>query len=934
MRNTSIDAYNSLSDLNAKQFSVYGAIKLLTEKGKRCSDQDIAKFLDWTINRVTPRRGELEGQGLIESAGIVKNENGRQCHIWKIKEQLKPMEKVENPILKEYKKFLENKIIQTPATGFEISKDSLSPILKPHQKDIVQWALEGGNRAIFAQFGLGKTLMQLEIANRVFCHTGKPVLIGLPLGVKQEFEDDAKLLGVDVCYAKDQEEVEAIFNNSKTRIFLSNYERIRDGKFYPDFFGGICFDEGDAIRNLDTETTNYILNNFSKVPLKFIATATPSPNDYTEILNYAQFLGVMDRSQALTRFFQRNSTTAGDLTLYPHKEKEFWIWVRSWSIIIQKPSDLGYTDEGYDLPEMKVIYHKVNVQDRGVMIDRDNSINIFRCPTKGLQEANKEKKESMPFRIEKAIELIKENPNDHWLIWHHREDERRMIESLLPEVKSVFGSQKWEERESNLIGFKKGEFKYLSTKPEIAGSGCNFQKHCHRAVFVGIDYRFKDFIQAIHRIYRFLQEGEVEIHIIYSDAEGEVLKTLQEKWNRHNDMITKMTDIIKEFGLSSAKLISDLKRTIGVERQEVSGSNFWAIHNDCVEEVCAMEDNSIDMILTSIPFSDQYEYCESYNDMGHNDGNGEFFKQLDFLTPQLLRVLEPGRIAAIHVKDRIRFSYQNGQGFTSLIDFSGQTVQHFERHGFHLLGKHFITTDVVMENKQTYRLGWSEQCKDGSKMGCGSPEYLLIFRKAPTDHSNAYADVAVVKSKDEYTRARWQLDAHAFWKSSGDRLFQPDELRRLDLSKIGKAWKDYEMETVYDYEKHVALCEDLDTLNKLPASFMAVPPRSGNDWVWDDINRMNTLNTSQSQRKKEKHVCPLQFDIVDRAISRYSNVGDRILDPFGGIMSVPFRAIKLNRYGIGIELNPLYYRDGVQYCSEAESKSKVPALFDYLKKAI
>jgi DNA modification methylase len=344
-----------------------------------------------------------------------------------------------------------------------------------------------------------------------------------------------------------------------------------------------------------------------------------------------------------------------------------------------------------------------------------------------------------------------------------------------------------------------------------------------------------------------------------------------------------------------------------------------------------MEDNSIGQILTSIPFSDQYEYCESYHDMGHNDGNVEFFKQMDFLTPELFRILKPGRVACIHVKDRIRFSYQNGQGFTSLIDFAGRTVDHYEKYGFHLLGKHFITTDVVMENNQTYRLGWTEQCKDATKMGCGSPEYLLIFRKPPTDKSNAYADEPVTKTKQEYTRARWQLDAHAYWKSSGNRLFDSEELVKMDLSQVFKNWEAYDKNRVYDHEEHVLLCEMLEEMNKLPSTFMAVPPRSNTDEVWDDINRMNTLNTSQAKRKKEKHVCPLQFDIIDRAITRYSNKGDVVFDPFGGIMSVPYRCIGLSRIGIATELNEQYWKDGVHYCKSAEYKLSVPTLFDFVK---
>ena len=832
------------------------------------------------------------------------------------------MESFDKNIL--YKQFLESKIITTQNYGFV--PDTLHSSLYPHQKDVVTWSLEGGRRAIFCSFGLGKTAMQLEIGRQVVKYTKKHFLIGIPLGVLGEFKDDAKdLFGMNIHYVRDMDDV---FMINEPSILISNYERIREGKFTPDIFGGVSFDEGDAIRNLDTKTSDYIINEMSRIPLRFIATATPAPNEYTEILNYAHFLGVCDRGQALTRFFQRDSKKAGNLTLYPHKEHEFWLWVRSWAIFIEYPSDLGYSDEGYKLPDFKIHYLQIELKDRKLIVDRDDQIKMFADASKGLSEAAREKRESLFARCVKSVEIVNKHQNDHFILWHDLEDERKVIQNLLPGVNTVYGSQKNEQKEELLNQFKHGKYQYLATKPSIAGAGCNFQKHCHNVVFVGIGYKFKDFIQAIHRVLRFGQIFNVNIHLVYTDAEVEVLKKLESKWTKHKEMIAEMTNLMRKYGLSQRDAINDLKRTIQIDREEVSGDKFTCIHNDAVEEVKNMSDNSLDMICSSIPFSDQYEYCESYRDFGHNNGNEGFFKQMDYLTPELLRITKPGRVAAIHVKDRIQYSYQNGVGFTSLIDFSGLTVQHFVKHGWHLLGKHIITTDVVSENNQTYRLGWSEQCKDGTKMGAGSPEYLLIFRKPPTDMSNAYADDRVVKDKKHYSRGKWQLDAHAHWHSNGNRLLTPEELRKMNLSQIGKWWKQYCQENPYDYDTHVKLCETLDEIGKLPSKFMAIPPPSKSDGVWTDINRMHTLNTSQTNRKQEKHVCPLQFDIVDRSIIRYSNEGDTVYDPFGGVMTVPFRCIKLNRIGIATELNKGYWKDGVNYCREAEYKNSIPTLFD------
>jgi hypothetical protein len=253
-------------------------------------------------------------------------------------------------------------------------------------------------------------------------------------------------------------------------------------------------------------------------------------------------------------------------------------------------------------------------------------------------------------------------------------------------------------------------------------------------------------------------------------------------------------------------------------------------------------------------------------------------------------------------------------------------------HGFAFFGMITVVTDVVRENNQTHRLGWTENCKDGSKMGVGCPEYILLFRKLPTDRSKAYADEPVGKTKDQYTRAQWQIDAHAFWRSSGNRLVTKEELMNAPVSRLQAIYREYSRETVYSYDDHVAIAKKLDADGHLPASFMVVAPGSWSPTVWDDINRMRTLNTDQRRKDLTMHVCPLQLDIVDRIINRYSNPGDLVLDPFGGLATVAREAVKLNRRGYTIELNNEYFRDGVGYLKAAEEELDVPTLFDLMDK--
>nr|DAD84963.1 MAG TPA: Helicase of the snf2 rad54 family [Siphoviridae sp. ctD6g5] len=833
-----------------------------------------------------------------------------------------------------YKEFLESKIELATESGFIVDPADINPALKPHQRDAVRWALKGGRRALFESFGLGKTIQEIEFCYQAVKHCGGRALIVLPLGVKQEFTRDAvEILGYDQPeYCRTMEEVE----KCRSRIVLTNYERVRDGDIRPEYFAATSLDEASVLRSFGSKTYQTFLDKFKNVPYKLVATATPSPNRYKELIHYAGYLEVMDTGQALTRFFQRDSTKANNLTLYPNMEDEFWMWVSSWALFVTKPSDLNpeYSDEGYDLPPLDVRWVEIPVH-YGDTADRDGQIQLFQEAAEGLKEAAAVKRESIDQRVAEMKRIVEESPEDHFLLWHDLENERNAIKKALPETVDIYGSMNYDEREKRVIDFSNGKCRLFATKKSLSGSGCNFQRYCHKEIFLGIDYEFNDFIQAVHRCYRFLQKEPVVIYIIYMENERQIKEALIEKWKNHNYMVTKMIEIVKKYGLNSANKVERLERKMGVEgrREErtVKGTYYTAVYGDCVEETREMESNSIDLVHTSIPFGNHYEYSANYNDFGHNQNTERFFEQMDYLTPELLRILKPGRVAAIHVKDRVLFGNVTGTGFPTMEPFHAACISHYMKHGFQYFGMITVVTDVVRENNQTYRLGWSDCCKDGTKMGVGCPEYILLFRKQQTDHSKGFADERVTKSKEEYTRAQWQIDAHGYWRSSGDRLVSKKELESISVDNLQSVYRKYSRENVYSYEEHVALAKKLDEDGKLPATFMVVAPGSWNQMeVWDDINRMRTLNTTQSRRRAQMHVCPLQLDIVERIINRYSNPGEVVLDPFGGLMTVPMTAVKMNRMGYGIELNPDYFRDGVGYLQAAENEIDEPTLFDFM----
>lgn len=491
-----------------------------------------------------------------------------------------------------YQEFLESKIELAQDSGFEVNPADINKALKPHQRDAVIWALKGGRRALFESFGLGKTIQEIEFCKQVIDHEGGRALIVLPLGVKQEFTQDAvDVLGYDApVYCRSMEEVESCDSS----IVLTNYERVRDGDIRPDYFVATSLDEASVLRSFGSKTYQTFLDKFKNVPYKLVATATPSPNKYKELIHYAGYLEIMDTGQALTRFFQRDSTKANNLTLYPNMEDEFWLWVSSWALFITKPSDVNpeYSDDGYVLPPLDVRWHEIPIH-YGDTSDKTGQMQLFTEAAAGLKEAAEVKRNSIDQRVEKMKEIVESSPEEHFLLWHDLESERKAILKAIPEVVDIYGSQDYDLREKRVIDFAQGRIKLFATKKSISGSGCNFQRYCHREIFLGIDYEFNDFIQAVHRCYRFLQTDTVVIDIIYMENERQIKEALLEKWKNHNHMVKKMTDIVKKYGLSPASKIKRLERKMGVETVKVQGKHYTAVNDDCVEECRRIESNSV-----------------------------------------------------------------------------------------------------------------------------------------------------------------------------------------------------------------------------------------------------------------------------------------------------------------------------------------------------
>jgi hypothetical protein len=834
------------------------------------------------------------------------------------------------------------------ASGLSVQRRDLHPRLFEYQKDAVLWALRRGHGLLAERFGMGKTTQQIEILRQVHAATGGGQLVICPLGVRTQFvNEDGPAMGVEFAYVRtDAEAAQAL---ERTPYLITNYERVRDGDISADWLAanvtGVCLDEAAILGNLGTKTQDQFRIIFDSIEYKWAATATPAPNDYRQLIYFGDFFDELVAGQALTRWFGRNPDKAGDLQLLPHMEPEFWMWVASWALFVEKPSDLGasYSDAGFEMPEINIVWHRLTSDHTKAWDIADNVGQHFllKDTTAGVTQAAREKRDSLSIRVDEARRIIEAEPHKHWIVWHHLEDERRAISKEIEGVHAVWGSQDLEEREQIILDFSHGKLPILATKPELSGSGCNFQYHCADAIYVGLNFKFRDFIQSVHRIHRYGQTQPVSIHIIHTDAEDAVRDSLMRKWRQHDELMERMRAIVREYGLTRETLVSGLRRSIGVTRQEARGDAWHVVLNDTVLECYNLQPNSIDAIVTSIPFGNHYEYSANRNDFGFNDSDASFWQQMDFLIPSLYKALKPGRMACIHVKDRLLYGHQTPHGMMEVDYFSDDCNRAFRKHGFVSYGRITIPTDVVRENNSTNRLGWTENSKDSSKMGVGMPEYVLLFRKPQTDKSRSYADQPVRKDKATYSRARWQTDAHQLWRTNGQALpdaaapahpalLTQDEINGMDGAQIYRWWRVYlRGGAPYDHEDHVRLCEMVG--DRLPSKFMLLPTlvaEGSDEYVWTDVLFMRTLNMQNARRRLAKHVCPFPLDIPRRLIVRYTNPGDLVLDPFNGLGSVPYVALQEGRRAMGVELNREYWQIAVNYLTELETTVHAPMLFD------
>lgn len=743
----------------------------------------------------------------------------------------------------DYLDFLRLKEIVYKSSGFE-AKD-LNSFLFDWQKVIVRWACRKGRSALFEDCGLGKTIQQLEFANQVHCHTNKNVLIIAPLAVSHQTQAEGNKFGYDVNICASQD-------NVKNGINITNYEKIH--RFNPDKFIGVVVDESGIMKSFSGKFKQEMCENWASVPYKLCCSATPAPNDYEEIGNQAEFLGICSRSEMLSMFFINDSFNVGTWRLKKHAEQEFWKWVCSWAIMIQKPSDIGYSDDGFELPELNYINH---------VIPADlNSLNGTLLPVevKTLKERRDIRRKSLPDKINIIKDLVN-NSSEQWLIWCELNDESIALAKSISDCVEVSGANSPEEKEEKMSGFSNEKYRVLISKPKIAGWGMNWQ-NCHNMIFFGLSDSFESTYQAIRRCYRFGQKENVDVHIVTHETEGSVVKNIQRKEKLFNAMIRNMaknmSDVTK----------NEIKNTDGKERDEynpelVNGKGWTLYNEDCIETVKRIQDDSIHYMLFSPPFSSLFTYSNSLRDIGNCKNDQEFIEHFKFLAKDLYRILMSGRLLSFHVMNIPAVMYKDG--YMGIKDLRGDLIRLFQEVGFIYHSEVTIWKDPLIQAVRTKALNLQHKqiSKDSSRCGQGLADYVVTMRKPGLN-------VEPVSKGRGFEKYIGEMDEPTNKKS--------DDPATNKYSHY--VWQRY-----------------------------ASP-------VWFDIRQTRTLNYKLAKEKEdEKHMCPLSLDVVERCIELWTNEGDTVFSPFAGIGSEGYGAILMKRKFIGCELKKSYFDIAVKNLS-------------------
>lgn len=736
-----------------------------------------------------------------------------------------------------YQEFLKSKRLIVPVVGKRVEDSEIHPSLFPFQRDVVRWAVRKGRAALFLDTGLGKTRCSLEWARLI----GEKTLIVAPLSVARQTVNEGKAIDVEVHYTRSGDDTIDSIN-------ITNYEMLEH--FNPADFGAVVLDESSIVKNFTGKIRSQLIDMFHETPYRLCCTATPAPNDIQEIANHAEFLGIMTRQEMLSVFFRYAMNDSRDgWRLKNHAVKDFYRWLASWAMAVRKPSDIGYLDDGYILPELN--YNPVYVSTE---YTPEGMLPGFLIGNISAIESKKVRHGTLESRMETAAQLIVDDTSDdQWIVWCGLNDEGDWAEKNIPDSIQIKGSDSPEKKLESLEAWLDGCYRVLITKATIAGKGMNFQ-NAHKMIFAGLDYSWEQYYQAVRRCYRFGQQYPVQVYIVLSNQESDIYELILKKEQSAMKMLSSMIEQTRD---ESQRELKGLDTVTDNYNPKVEQTDNWTLINgDSVEEMAQIKDDSVALTVTSIPFSDLFVYNNTPRDVGNSKNLDEFGEHLGLIIHETLRATMPGRLMCIHIKDLPNFKYQDG--FLGRKDFSGQVIEMVQSQGW--IYWHRITIDInpqmqAVRTKDS-RLMFKTLEKDSIGLAGAFCDYILVFKKPGDNPIPVLSDVS---------RNEWIEWAHP---------------------------------------------------------------------VWYNISPTDTLETRRAKSNDdEKHICPLQLPVIQRCVRLWSNKGELILDPFAGIASTGYEALRYNRRFVGIELKPEYWKIGCENLRNAERIGSQLPLFALIDEA-
>jgi len=753
----------------------------------------------------------------------------------------------------DYKEFLKNKGLRLRNAGISVSPDQIHPMLFDFQRDVVVWALRKGRAALFLDTGTGKTFTQLEWARLI---TDKSLIVA-PLSVARQTVREATKVGIDLKYVRRADEV------GPTGMYITNYEMLDE--FASVKWGAVVLDESSILKSLDSKTRRKVIDMFQDVPYRLACTATPAPNDQSEIGNHAEFLGVCKRAEMLAMFFvHANKQTEIDMgdgrivrnkeagskgqewRLKNHAKTSFYKWMASWSVAMRLPSDLGYDDDGYILPPLNVKPVYVTETYRP-----DNQL-LF-TGLGGIQGRSKIRKMTASKRIDEAVNII-EQSNDQWIVWCGLNQEADEITKRLSGAVNVQGSDKPEDKAAAFEDFQDGKVRVLVSKSRIAGFGMNFQ-NAHNMLFLGLNDSWESYYQCIRRQWRYGQTEPVNVWIVISDIEESILRNVMQKEETSKRMVTELISNISIYEKEELLMTAGHDDDSYYEETQ-QGKNWTLMLGDSATRLAEVDTNSIDLSVYSPPFADLFTYSASERDLGNTRDWAEFFDQYAFMIREILRVTVPGRLTCVHTSDIPAMLVKDG--YIGMKDFPGEVIRAYEREGWIFVGRAIVT-------------------KSAQQQAIRTKAKALLFVQLRKDSSDSRPAI---------------LDQILLFKKPGD---NPVPVKPVENGEIdNETWIDW----------------------------------AGGIWTGIHESDTLQYTTARDP-EDERHICPLQLGTIERCIKLYSNPGETVLTPFMGIGSEAYQAIKFGRKAIGIELKPSYFRIAVQNVERAEYEQTMPDLFSW-----